>query len=59
MFHSLSGQSLRHIKSGLCVHPSAGSAGYGVALVIWKGCDVGERISLSFVEQGTYVNDIT
>ncbi|MES2932787.1 MAG: hypothetical protein V4805_04800 [Pseudomonadota bacterium] len=40
-FEFTAGGSIRHIKSGLCVHPSGGSPNpvRDTSLVLWAGCD--------------------
>ena len=48
---SILGKSIRHVASGLCVHPEGGVAYDGVKLVLWAGCDQ-ERLSFHFLLQG-------
>ncbi|XP_029206895.2 uncharacterized protein LOC114970596 isoform X2 [Acropora millepora] len=38
-FERTEGKSLRHVSSGMCVHPLNGGVFDGVKLVLWKGCD--------------------
>jgi hypothetical protein len=46
-----SGKSLKHVKSGKCVHPSGGYPGDNVELVIWSGCDQ-QRLEFWFMKPG-------
>ena len=45
------GKSLRHVASGLCVHPKGGVAIDGVKLILWAGCDE-EKLIFNFLVQG-------
>ena len=56
LFVYLIGRSLKHVKSGKCVHPTGYWPGNGRHLVIWSGCDQ-HRLQLWFGKQGTPFND--
>ena len=45
------GKSLRHVSSGMCVHPLNGGVFDGVKLVLWKGCDE-DKLVFHFLVQG-------
>ena len=45
------GKALKHVQSGLCVHPSGGLAADRVKLVLWTGCKE-ERLEIDFVTHG-------
>ena len=56
LFIYLIGRSLKHVKSGRCVHPTGYWPGNGRHLVIWSGCDQ-HRLQLWFGKQGAPFND--
>ncbi|KXJ11173.1 Disintegrin and metalloproteinase domain-containing protein 15 [Exaiptasia diaphana] len=48
-FVRTSKHSLKHVKSGKCVHPSGGWPGNGRELVLWGGCDI-TRLEINFIK---------
>ena len=51
LFVHLIGRSLKHVKSGRCIHTSGAWPGNGRQMVLWSGCDV-QRLQLWFGKQG-------
>ena len=47
------GKSLKHLKSGKCVHPSARWPAIDKELKIYSGCDL-TRLQIWFMKQGRY-----
>ena len=46
------GRSLKHAKSGRCIHTSGAWPGNGRQMVLWSGCEE-QRLQLFFGKQGT------
>ena len=44
-------QSLKHVKSGKCIHPKGGRPRNDRNLIIYSGCDA-TRLQLLFIEPG-------
>ena len=51
LFNHLSGHSLKHVKTGKCIHTNGGWPGAGREIVLYSGCDV-QRLEIWFVKQG-------
>ncbi|KAJ7386460.1 metalloendopeptidase [Desmophyllum pertusum] len=49
-FERTSGRSLKHIKTGRCIHTNGAWPGVGRNMVLWSGCDV-QRLELWFMKQ--------
>lgn len=49
-FYRTTGRSLKHVKTGKCIHSNGGWPGNGKKMVIWSTCDE-ERLELWFGKQ--------
>jgi len=49
-FERTPGRSLKHVKSGKCLHTYGGWPGAGRNMVLWSGCD-SQRLEIWFVKQ--------
>ncbi|KAL9951076.1 hypothetical protein ACROYT_G043672 [Oculina patagonica] len=49
-FERTAGRSLKHIKTGKCLHTNGGWPGVDRNMVLWSGCDV-QRLEIWFMKQ--------
>lgn len=50
-FDRLIGRSLKHVKTGKCIHTNGAWPGKGRYMVLWSGCNE-QRLELWFKKQG-------
>ena len=53
------GRSLKHVKTGKCIHTNGAWPGVGRNMVLWSGCDV-QRLEIWFKKQGkSFLRDLS
>lgn len=52
----LIGRSLKHVKTGKCIHTNGAWPGVGRNMVLWSGCNE-QRLELWFMKQGKFFSE--